>query len=270
MSALCGSCHTVILPVFDKQGRQVKDKNGKPKEFHEQMTYPEWQNSVYQNEREPIDRAQARTCQDCHMSTKLGDLNLAFRIANIEDDTYPFTDGRAANKDIRLQVRDKYARHTLVALNQFGQMMFQQFPDILGIRTSDYMFSDGVLGLITAQRSSTEMAREQTAKIEVTSFDRCNAERFLFEATVRIENLAGHSFPSGVAFRRAFLTFEALDDKGNVVWASGRTNSVGAIVKGTTERFCRRNSSSIRHGSRFISRTIRSSRTKRRRRFTKK
>jgi len=231
-SALCGSCHTVILPVFDKQGRQVKDKDGQPKEFHEQMTYPEWQNSVFQNEREPFDRMQARTCQDCHMSTKVGDLNLAFRIANIEDDTYPFTDGRAANKDIHLQVRDKYARHTLVALNQFGQMMFQQFPDILGIRTSDYMFADGVLGLVTAQRSSTEMAQEQTAKIEVTSFKR--DERSI-EAQVRIENLAGHSFPSGVAFRRAFVTFEAVDDKGNVVWASGRTNGSGAILKGTTE-----------------------------------
>jgi Cytochrome P460 len=235
-SALCGSCHTVILPVFDKQGRPVKDKDGKPKEFHEQMTYPEWQNSVYQNEREPFDRTQARTCQDCHMSTKVGDLNLAFRIANIEDDTYPFTDGRAPNKDIHLQVRDKYARHTLVALNQFGQMMFQQFPDILGIRTSDYMFSDGVLGLITAQRASTEMAREQTAKIEVTSLHQMERGVGPFiEAKIHIENLAGHSFPSGVAFRRAFLTFEALDDKGNVVWASGRTNSVGAIVKGTTE-----------------------------------
>lgn len=235
-SALCGSCHTVILPVFDKNGRQVKDKNGKPKEFHEQMTYPEWQNSVYQNEREPIDRAQAKTCQDCHMPTKLRDLDLSFRIANIEDDTYPFTDGRLPNKDIRLQVRDKYARHTLVALNQFGHMMFQQFPEILGIRTSDYMFAEGALGLITAQRSSEEMAREQTAKVTITSLKR--DEQFaqvFFTANVRIENLAGHSFPSGVAFRRAFVTFEALDEKGNVVWASGRTNSVGAIVKGTTE-----------------------------------
>ena len=31
------------------------------------------------------------------MPNKLGDLKLSFRIANIEDDTYPFTDGRAAN-----------------------------------------------------------------------------------------------------------------------------------------------------------------------------
>jgi len=55
------------------------------------------------------------------------------------------------------------------------------------------------------------------------------------EANVRIENLAGHVFPSGVAFRRAFITFEALDEAGKVVWASGRTNSIGAIVKGASE-----------------------------------
>lgn len=231
-SALCGSCHTVILPVFDKHGRQVKDKRGKPKEFHEQTTYPEWQNSVYQNEREPFDRAQARTCQDCHMPAKLGDLTLAFRVANIEDDTYPFTDGRAADKDIRLQVRDKFSRHTLVGLNQFGIMMFQQFPGMLGIRTADYMFAEGVQGLLTAQKSSSELANEQTAKIAVTSLSRSG--EFL-EARVEIENLAGHSLPSGVAFRRAFITFEALDDQGNVVWASGRTNSVGAIVKGVSD-----------------------------------
>jgi Cytochrome P460 len=231
-SALCGSCHTVILPVFDKKGRQVRDKNGKPKEFHEQMTYPEWQNSIYQNEREPFDRATARTCQDCHMPAKLGDLKLAFRIANIEDDTYPFTDGRAANKDIHLQIRDPYARHTLVGLNQFGLMFFQQFPKILGIRTADYMFSAGVLGLMTSQRSSSQMAHEETAKIAITSLNRTADS---LEARVEVENLAGHGMPSGVAFRRAFLTFEALDEKGNVVWASGRTNSVGAIVNGASE-----------------------------------
>jgi hypothetical protein len=231
-SALCGSCHTVILPVFDKKGRQVRDKNGKPKEFHEQMTYPEWLNSAYQNEREPFDRKTVRTCQDCHMPAKLGDLKLASRIANIEDDTYPFTDGRALNKDIHVQVRDPYSRHTLIGLNQFGLMFFQQFPNILGVRTADYMFGAGVLGLMTAQKSSTELATEQTAKIAVTALNRTADS---LEARVEVENLAGHGMPSGVAFRRAFITFEALDEKGNVVWASGRTNSVGAIVKGATE-----------------------------------
>jgi hypothetical protein len=228
-SALCGSCHTVILPVYDDKGRPIIDQNGEPKEFHEQMTYPEWQNSVYQDEREPINREAARTCQDCHMQRTFLGQPLVFRAANIEDVNYPYTDYRAADKDITVRVRDQFSRHTLLGINQFGLMMFEQFPDLLGIRTADYMYGDAVPGLLTAQSSGYDLARRETARLEITSLNR--NEKSL-EAGVKVENLAGHSFPSGVAFRRAFLTFEVLDDKGNVLWASGRTNSVGAIVKG--------------------------------------
>jgi Cytochrome P460 len=231
-SALCGSCHTVILPLFDKNGRPVLDKNGKPKESHEQLTYPEWQNSVYQNEHEPINRAAVRTCQDCHMQRDFLGQKLVFRAANIEDINYPYTESRAPDKDITVQVRDQYSRHTLLGINQFGLMMFAQFPDILGIRTADYMYGEAVPGLLTAQSSGYDLARRETAKIEITSLSQ--KDRFL-EADVRVENLAGHGFPSGVGFRRAFLTFEVLDEKGNVIWASGRTNSAGAIVRGSSE-----------------------------------
>lgn len=231
-SALCGSCHTVILPVFDKQGKAVLDKNGKPKEFYEQTTYPEWLNSVYQNEQPPIQRDAVRTCQDCHMPKDVHGRRIISRIANIEDNNYPYTDYRLADKDITLRIRDDYSRHTLVGINQFGLMMFQQFPAILGIRTADYMYGQGALGLETSQKSSDELAKNSSAKIEVTSLTR--NDKYL-EAAVRVENLAGHSLPSGVAFRRAFLTFEVLDAAGKVIWASGRTNSVGAIVQGTSD-----------------------------------
>lgn len=154
------------------------------------------------------------------------------RIANIEDNNYPYTDYRAPDKEIMLRIRDQYSRHTLVGLNEFGLMMFQQFPQILGIRTADYMFDQSALGLETAQNSSTDLAKNQTAKISVTSLER--NEKFV-EATVEVENLAGHGLPSGVAFRRVFITFEALDEKGDVIWASGRTNNVGAIVKGASD-----------------------------------
>jgi hypothetical protein len=231
-SALCGSCHTVILPVLDNRGKPVLDENGKPKEFHEQTTYPEWLNSAYQNEREPIDRATARTCQDCHMQTKFLDRPLVFRAANIEDNNYPYTDYRAKDKDITVRVRDRYSRHTLTGINQFGIMMFEQFPNLLGIRTADYMYTEAVPGLLTAQSSGYDLARRETATIEVTSLKR--TDNYL-EAAIEVRNLAGHSLPSGVAFRRAFIALEALDDKGNAVWASGHTNSVGAIVKGVSD-----------------------------------
>jgi hypothetical protein len=166
------------------------------------------------------------------MPAKFLDRPLVFRIANIEDVEYPYTDYRAPDKDITVRVRDQYSRHTLLGINQFGLMMFEQFPDILGIRTADYMYGDAVPGLLTAQSSGYDLARRETGTVTVNELTRTDKT---IEAKVEVRNLAGHNLPSGVAFRRAFITFEAMDAGGKVVWASGRTNSVGAIVKGAGE-----------------------------------
>jgi len=131
-----------------------------------------------------------------------------------------------------VRVRDQYSRHTLTGINQFGLMFFEQFPDILGIRTADYMYGEAVPGLLTAQSSGYDLARRETATIEVASLTKTAVS---LEANVSVQNLAGHGFPSGVGFRRAFLTFEVLDAAGKIIWASGRTNNVGAIVRGLTE-----------------------------------
>ncbi|MBA3242241.1 MAG: hypothetical protein H0T60_13515, partial [Acidobacteria bacterium] len=227
-SAMCGSCHTVVLPVFKRNGEPVME-HGKPKEIYEQTTYPEWLNSVYQNEVSPFDPKTVRTCQDCHMPDSYNGRKLRYRIANIEDILYPYVDYRAPDKEITLRVRDEYSRHTLIGINVFGMQMFQQFPDTLGIRKTDYMYSAGESGLITAQQSSVTLAREESAKVEVTSIKK-TAEHL--EANVRVENLTGHSFPTGVEFRRAFIHFEVLDAAGRTLWQSGRTNSVGAILGG--------------------------------------
>ncbi len=45
-----------------------------------------------------------------------------------------------------------------------------------------------------------------------------------------VKNLAGHNFPTGVSFRRAFVNFQVLDAGGAVLWASGNTNPDGVIV----------------------------------------
>ena len=165
------------------------------------------------------------------MPNKYLDVPLRARIANIEDITYPYTDYRAPDKEITIVPRDQFSRHTLIGINQFGIMMFQQFPEILGIRTADYMYGPGALGLATSQNSSNDLATKETARIEIISLERTSDS---LESHVRVENLAGHNLPSGVAFRRAFITFEVLDADGKVVWASGRTNNAGAIVKGAS------------------------------------
>src|SRR5260370_41981474 len=111
-------------------------------------------------------------------------------------------------------------------------MLFEQFPDILGIRTADYMYGEAVPGLLTAQSSGYDLARRETATIEVTSLTKSDSA---LEAAVSVQNLAGHGFPSGVGFRRAFLTFEVLDAAGKEIWASGRPNRGRAIVRGLTD-----------------------------------
>jgi len=49
---------------------------------------------------------------------------------------------------------------------------------------------------------------------------------------VGVQNKTGHRFPSGVAFRRAFLELLVTDAQGNLVWSSGRTNAVGVLLDG--------------------------------------
>lgn len=235
-SKLCGSCHTIELPVLKPDGRQVI-KNGVPMTDFEQTTYFEWQNSVFQNEGPRPVTKEAQTCQDCHMPStfKLKDFksqDLAYRIANIEDNTYPYVDDRLPDTDITLQTRAGYARHTLVGINLFVQEMFLQFSDLLGIRTIDPMLMDPstvVPGLTLAEQATIDLARRETATVQVMSIKKTATD---LEVKVRVKNDAGHSFPSGVSFRRAFLDFEVFDGAGKAIWASGATNQFGMITNG--------------------------------------
>jgi hypothetical protein len=60
--------------------------------------------------------------------------------------------------------------------------------------------------------------------------------RSALDVGVRVVNLAGHSFPSGVEFRRAFIELQVLGGDGKALWASGRTSPFGVILNGTTDQ----------------------------------
>lgn len=137
-SALCGTCHVVVLPIFHRDGRPVYE-NGKQKFDFEQATYLEWLNSVYQNEIGTPEFGEVRTCQSCHMPSKIDGKPISFKIANIEDSDYPFTTHRLPDKDITMQERTPFARHTLLGINQWGLQMFRQFSSMLGNSLTDPM-----------------------------------------------------------------------------------------------------------------------------------
>lgn len=237
-SRMCGSCHTINLPVVDQKpmGHNL-----------EQLTYLEWLNSSYQNEFGPKN-PKAQTCQDCHMRNSYrnaaGTLEVALiqqPIATVQDDTYPAAEHRLPADKVQVRFRDSgFARHQLQGLNVPLLEMFSQFMEdfkigeknfpyneVLGVRQNDYMLTVNA-NLPNAIDAFVEQAQNSTASLTVTPV---SIDKEKLVANVTVTNKTGHRFPSGVGFRRAFLEFQVIDNRnGQTVWASGRTNELGIIV----------------------------------------
>lgn len=244
-SRMCGTCHTLNLPVMDQKpfGHSL-----------EQVTYLEWLNSEFQTEFSP--GPNAKSCQACHMpggyasharGVNIAQIQTAF--ADVQDDTYPAAEHMAAMDQVRARFRATgFVRHQLQGLNVFLLEMFNRFmePDtstppsfsnaILGVRKSDYM-STLDMGLPNAIDNFVQTAQHETAHIEILQPQIVSQQ---LTASVRVTNKTGHRFPSGVGFRRAFIEFIVIDTgridpatgEAAIVWASGRTNSAGLIVDG--------------------------------------
>jgi hypothetical protein len=232
-SELCGTCHTVHLPILS--GAETVGH------VYEQSTYPEWAFSAYRTGTSPDGPlpsgpgSLAQSCQDCHMPSKDTAGNpYPSKIAAIQErSNFPEADNTLPPGDIDLPVRDGFAQHTLVGLNVFLLEMAQQFPDLLGIRLYDPMLVDQGINSIPA--SEAAMVDQALTKTVALSVGDVKNDGQSLSAKVTLVNHVGHKFPSGVGFRRAFVQFEVLDSSGAVLWSSGRTNANGIIVdeKGT-------------------------------------
>lgn len=225
---VCGSCHTVHLPVLSK-GKVIGHT-------YEQTTYAEWAFSAYRTGTTPDGPlplgpgTKAQTCQDCHMPSKDADGHpYRSKIASIQEHSnFPEVDNTLEPEDIDLPVREGFASHVLVGLNTFLIKMAQQFPDIMGIRTQDPMLTrKGLDPLLYTEQAIAHQAETKTADISIRNLTFADET---VEADVTVTNKAGHKLPSGVGFRRAFIEFQVLDKDGRALWSSGRTNSLGAII----------------------------------------
>jgi hypothetical protein len=150
------------------------------------------------------------------------------KIAVIQDETYPETEHQAPIEEVTVRVRKDFRRHELLGANAFLLEMFKQFNDVLGVRTSDVM-SGSITDLQDTIDNVTQQAQERTAGIAVTAVVSGPGQ---IRAEVAVANLVGHRLPSGVGFRRAFIEVLVRDDRGTIVWSSGRTNQLGIIVDG--------------------------------------
>ena len=266
-SEMCGTCHTINLPNVDcnwntdstqadgearckdyprlnesaqLQAQTIQDEYGLDyakllaDNFNhsiEQATYLEWKNSVFADESSP----EYQSCQDCHMPNSFQSLDggihidpLKSQIASIQDSDYPEAAHSLPDDDLYVPVRSDYRRHELVGLNAFLVEMFDQFDPILGVDETDYMTS-ATTGDKLAIENMLLQGRQKTITVGV---DVQEAKGQDLVADVTVTSLTGHRFPSGVGFRRAWIELLVLDadSGGEIVWGSGRTNSIGLIV----------------------------------------
>jgi hypothetical protein len=229
-SQMCGTCHTILLPVLDNPDPEKKSV--------EQATYPEWLNSDYRNEYGSVGST-PKSCQDCHMpggyvNEKMG-VNVAQiqdKIAIVQDGTYPEADHLAKPDDVNVRYRETgFTRHELLGMNGFLLQMFLKpmnsmgNNEALGVRLSDYM-SGLTTDLQAASDNVVQQVRTITATVEISKWEVQN-NKLIVEVTVT--NKAGNRFPSGVGFRRAFLNLEATVN-GKPFFSSGATNEKGQIT----------------------------------------
>ena len=259
-SQMCGNCHTINLPNIGatkselpilKAASTTSETTAPFKDYEhsiEQATFLEWQNSVFAAvDKKGKPGKDFQSCQDCHMpggfkneTDKIDIDQVVTQIASIQDSSYPEAGHSLDNDKIDVPMRSEYKRHTHVGLNVFLVSMMDQFSDILGLNTSDYM-TTATTGPALALESMLQQAQEDTAEISVGKLsisnyepnpnDKCAdpAGEHILIADVTVNNKTGHRMPSGVAFRRAFVEFTVFDaDK--KIWQSGDTNSVGVIV----------------------------------------
>jgi len=253
-SQMCGNCHTINLPNIGAPvpaEPSVLDAAAAETPFAdyshsiEQATFLEWQNSAFAAVDENGNATDSfQSCQQCHMPSGFESIDgkikidpLVTQIASIQDSSYSESGHTISNKDLDIPLRDNYKRHTHVGLNVFLLSMVDQFSELLGVQKTDYM-TGSENGAQLAIDSMIQQAQQETVGVDISEavaskvHEDGQLKGVSLKAKVTVTNKTGHRFPSGVAFRRAFIEFTVKNKEGKIVWQSGGTNGVGVIVKG--------------------------------------
>ena len=234
-SRLCGTCHAINLPMVHSgdctTNPETSPYAGCVQGFkYEQTTYFEFLNSAYNADSPSAEPGLVRECQTCHMQNLHATSDrdqLAFKVANIQDDSFFRYDNSLPPESLKLPVRRDFQRHVFPGLNLFLNGFQQQFSLLLGQADLGWMNITPATSSLTQRDVLLEFAREKTARISVQNLQSTTDG---LRAVVRVDNLTGHNLPSGVGFRRLFIEFSVLDAKGNVLWSSGRTDQLGQLL----------------------------------------
>lgn len=172
----CGQCHFVTNPF-----KRLRDPRGveTANEFPLDTTFLEWASSAYAD----AAAADYASCQDCHMKRKIG--------------LWPVSD------DATAPLRKDPRRHEFVGGNVWGiDAVMAANP----IRAKSYETA-----FLNARRKAEETLHNAVSLTVLSAPTRLVAGES-FEVHARIENLAGHKFPTGYAeSRRAWVMLTLVD-----------------------------------------------------------
>lgn len=160
-------------------------------EFPEQVPYLEWRNSVYAK--------RGRHCQDCHLPR----LDEPIKISS---------------RPPWLDPREPFWRHQFAGGNAFLLTLLKDHSERLEVNAEPQQFDQLI--------SQTRQQLTQAATIKV----RGNIADGTLSLRVNVENLAGHKFPTGHPYRRAWLHVRVSDAGGQVVFESGGTDAEGRMA----------------------------------------
>ena len=195
-AGLCATCHTLFTPIINDQGQHVGD-------FPEQTPYLEWKNSVYAE-----GRAQAKSCQDCHMPVASGGIIIS-------------------NRPPRgLTPRSPFFKHFFVGGNAVMLEFLSRYREDFDLNTSEQ-------GLARTKERTEHQLQTGTADIEIAGL---RADGRTLIAVVRVQNKTGHKFPTGFPSRRAWIHMIVTDSGGSVLFESGEPGPSGSIAGNDADR----------------------------------
>ena len=159
-------------------------------EYPEQVPFLEWRNSDFAH--------QGKHCQDCHL---------------------PRFDEpiKVSSRPPWLEPRKPFWRHQFAGGNAFMLSLLAHHADSLEANADAGQF-----------KAMIEKSREQlrrAARLAVSG----DRQRDALVLRVEVENLAGHKFPTGHPYRRAWLHVRVTDSEGRQVFESGTVDAEGRL-----------------------------------------
>jgi len=198
-SQLCGTCHNVVNPVFQRNMLGVYeispfDAPGDPAlGFPEQQTYTEWENSTYA----------AAGVQAPQFAGDGNGVDGDFMVGSCQSCHMPRIVGKDASSGLN---RTNMPLHEMVGANTFTPTIIPLHP-VFGAEVDADILAEG------AAKSLRMLRRAATVTASIASNT----------LTVRVVNESGHKLPTGYPDgRRMWLHVRAFDADRNVVLESGR------------------------------------------------